>query len=126
MGFCRNRKNLDSKTIKAYGIDLKQYIKFVASRNIEWNKKASIEIFLDQLYTQYKPKSIKRKIASIKAFFHYLELENIIEANPFHKIQIKYKEPFILPKTIPIISIEKLIVYAYDQQKEAVSKYKKR
>ena len=90
LGFCRNRKNLDSKTIKAYGIDLKQYIKFVDSRNIEWNKKASIEIFLDQLYTQYKPKSVKRKIASIKAFFHYLELENIIEANPFHKIQIKY------------------------------------
>ena len=100
--FCTSRKNLDKKTIKSYRIDLKQFDGFVSTNKLSWDDKCSIETYIDFMHTKYKPKSVKRKIASIKAFFHYLEIEELIEINPFHKIQIKYKEPFILPKTIPI------------------------
>ena len=124
--FCKNRKNLDSKTIKSYRIDLRQYNEFVESKNLKWVEKGSVEDYIDQLHTKYKPKSVKRKIASLKAFFHYLELEDIIEINPFHKIQIKYKDPFILPKTIPINTIEAIINYAYEQYKKATSAYCKK
>ena len=37
--------------------------------------------------TEYKPKTVKRKIASLKAFFHYLEYKELIDRNPFSKIQ---------------------------------------
>lgn len=121
LSFCEKRKNLDKKTIKSYRIDLRQYSEFVESNNSDWVEKCSVEKYIDQLHTKYKPKSVKRKIASLKAFFHYLELEDIIEINPFHRIQIKYKEPFILPKTIPINTIEALINYAYEQYKKATS-----
>ncbi|MBR1444741.1 MAG: tyrosine-type recombinase/integrase [Firmicutes bacterium] len=124
--FCEKRKNLDKKTIKSYRIDLRQYSEFVKSNNSDWAKKGSVEEYIDQLHTKYKPKSVKRKIASLKAFFHYLELEDIIEINPFHKIQVKYKEPFILPKTIPINTIEAIINYAYEQYKKATSAYSKK
>lgn len=123
LSFCEKRKNLDKKTIKSYRIDLRQYSEFVESNNSDWVEKSSVEKHIDQLHTKYKPKSVKRKIASLKAFFHYLELEDIIEINPFHRIQIKYKEPFILPKTIPINTIEALINYAYEQYKKATSAY---
>lgn len=123
LSFCEKRKNLDKKTIKSYRIDLRQYSEFVESNNSDWVEKCSVEKHIDQLHTKYKPKSVKRKIASLKAFFHYLELEDIIEINPFHRIQIKYKEPFILPKTIPINTIEALINYAYEQYKKATSAY---
>lgn len=123
LSFCEKRKNLDKKTIKSYRIDLRQYSEFVESNNSDWVEKCSVEKYIDQLHTKYKPKSVKRKIASLKAFFHYLELEDIIEINPFHRIQIKYKEPFILPKTIPINTIEALINYAYEQYKKATSAY---
>ena len=103
--FCVNRKNLDRKTIKSYRIDLRQYTDYTDKNDIEWTDKCSIENYVEHLHARYKPKSVKRKIASLKAFFHYLEIEEKIEINPFHKIQIKYKEPFILPKTIPINSI---------------------
>ena len=79
------------------------------------DKQKSIEQYIDLLHCKYKPKSVKRKIASLKAFFHYLEIEELIDINPFHKIQIKYKEPFILPKTIPINNIEQIISFAYLQ-----------
>ena len=121
LSFCVNRKNLDCKTIKSYRIDLRQYTDYTDKNDIEWTDKCSIENYIEHLHARYKPKSVKRKIASLKAFFHYLEIEDKLEINPFHKIQIKYKEPFILPKTIPINSIISIINYAYDQYKKATS-----
>lgn len=126
INFCTNRKNLDKKTIKSYRIDLRQYKEFVNSNSLIWYDKGSIERYIDILHSKYKPKSVKRKIASLKAFFHYLEMEELLEINPFHKIQIKYKEPFILPKTIPINHIEGIINYAYGQYKKATTAYGKK
>ncbi len=126
LSFCTKRKNLDSKTIKSYSIDLKQYTNFIFSNNIQWNTKKSVEEYIDILHNKYKPKSVKRKIASLKAFFHYLEIEEIIETNPFHKIQVKYKEPFILPKTIPLNLIEQIIKFAYAEQNNCTTFYSKR
>lgn len=126
LNFCVNRKNLDSKTIKSYRIDLRQYTDYTDKNDIEWTGKCSIENYIEHLHTRYKPKSVKRKIASLKAFFHYLEIEDKLEINPFHRIQIKYKEPFILPKTIPLNNIESIINYAYEQNKTATSAYSKK
>ena len=124
--YCIGRKNLDKKTIKSYRIDLRQCKDFMNSSSLIWYEKGSIERYISFLHTKYKPKSVKRKIASLKAFFHYLEIEEFLEINPFHKIQIKYKEPFILPKTIPINHIEAIINYAYEQYKKATSTYSKK
>lgn len=124
--YCVGRKNLDKKTIKCYHIDLNQYKEYIDNHNLIWYEKAAIEQYIDNLHAEYKPKSVKRKIASIKAFFHYLEIEDIFAVNPFHKIQIKYKEPFILPKIIPIKSIETIISFAYEQYKKATSAYSKK
>ena len=121
--FCTQRKNLDSKTIKSYSIDLRQFAAFISENNLLWISKSSIENYIDSLHNTLKPKSVKRKIASLKAFFHYLEIEEIIEINPFHKIQIKYKEPFILPKTIPLKTIEKIMNYAYLERKRQATSY---
>lgn len=123
--FCVNRKNLDNKTIKSYSIDLKQFQQFMLNNALDWQDKKTIEQYIESLHANYKPKSVKRKIASIKAFFHYMELEELIEANPFHKIQIKYKEPFILPKTIPSKNIETIFNYAYQVKKNAKTEYGK-
>lgn len=126
LSFCTNRKNLDKKTIKSYKIDLRQYQEFVETNEFAWYEKSSLERYIDLMHSHYKPKSVKRKIASIKAFFHYLEIEDLLKINPFHKIQIKYKEPFILPKTIPINHIETIISYAYGQYKKATTEYSRK
>lgn len=126
LNYCKSRKNLDLKTIKSYRIDLQQYGDYCQVNNLDWIEKGSIEQYIDHMHNQYKPKSVKRKIASLKAFFHYLEIEDIININPFHKLQLKYKEPFILPKTIPINNIESIINYAYEQYKKATTAYSKK
>lgn len=126
LGYCTCRKNLDSKTVKAYRIDLEQYKKYADQNDYTWTGKSAIEGYIEYLHIHYKPKSVKRKIASLKAFFHYLESEDFIETNPFHKIRIRYKEPFILPRTISIQNIESIINYAYEQNRKAASSYGKK
>lgn len=123
--FCSTRKNLNHKTIKAYSIDLKQYYQFSCSTTYSWFSKKAIERYIEYIHTIYKPKSIKRKTASLKAFFHYLEIEEILKINPFHKIQLKYKEPFILPKTIPVETIEQILNFAYEEYKSKTTRYSK-
>ena len=120
---CQDLKGLSPLTLKAYRIDLKQFTEFMQYKDC-LSKECMIE-YIDLLHKQYKPKSAKRKIACIKAFYHYMEMENIIILNPFHKIKIKYKEPIVLPKTIPISNVESIIKYAYHQYYAAITNYQK-
>lgn len=60
-----------------------------------------------------KPKTVKRKIATLKAFFSHLEFEDIITINPFHKIRINIREGKQLPRTIDRKIIKKLFKYLY-------------
>lgn len=87
--FCRYRKELDEKTLKAYRIDLRQYFTYLAS---DVPLKEQIEEYITYLHRKYKQKTVKRKIASVKAFYNYLEDVEIIAENPFHKIKVRFKE----------------------------------
>ena len=87
---------------------------------------AVLEDYLAHLHQTYKPKSVKRKIASLKALFHYLEYKEIIERNPFSKLQIKFREPIILPKTIPLYTVEQFLAVIYKQRREAQTAYQKK
>lgn len=108
--YCTYRKELDMKTIKAYRIDLTQFFSYVQSTEPE---KETIEQYITELHKKYKQKTIKRKIASIKAFYSYLEEEELVEQNPFRKIKVKFKETIILPRIIPREEIEQLLNYIY-------------
>lgn len=108
--YCRYRKELDEKTIKAYRIDLTKFFDFVDSSN---PNKEDIENFITHLHKSYKQKTVKRKIASVKAFYIYLEDEEIIKESPFRRIKVKFKEAVILPRIIPRNDIEKLLNKMY-------------
>ena len=114
---CENLKGLSKLTIKAYKIDLKQYQEY--ANDLDWLSKECMTTYIDHLYKAYSPKSAKRKIACLKAFYRYLEMEDIIEYNPFHKIKIKYREPLVLPKTIPLNDIKNILVFSYNQKEDS-------
>lgn len=124
--FCRHQKQLDKKTLKAYRIDLNQFCQQIQADTPSHITTNMLESYIATLHEQFKPKTAKRKIASMKAFFHYLEYRNILEVNPFNKIQTKFREPLILPKTIPLHTIEVLLSYMYRQKDAAQSAYQHR
>lgn len=126
LNFCKSQKRLDKKTIKAYRIDLKQFERQICKDEISEITPDVLEGFIASLHKNYKPKTVKRKIAAVKAFFHYLEYKDVIELNPFNKIQVKFREPVILPKTIPLHIVETFLSTMYKQRSNAKTQYQKR
>lgn len=118
LNYCRYHKKLSEKTIRAYKIDLSQYGAF----SDELSKQALWD-YIEHLNKKYKPKTAKRKLATLKAFIHFLLLQDLIDFNPFDKLETTIKEPLLLPKTIPLGVIAKLISFAYQQIVFAKSDY---
>lgn len=124
--FCKTQKRLDEKTLKAYRIDLRQFSEHFPIMKITELTSTILETYVASLHQQYAPKTVKRKIASLKAFFHYLEYKELLEWNPLNKVQIKFREPIILPKTIPLHTIESILSTIYKQQTCAPTDYQRK
>ena len=122
LDYCTARKALSNKTVKAYSIDLNQFCKFSDGRF----DKETICAYVAYLHNSFKPKTVKRKIATIKAFTHYLIMEEIIDINPFTKLDISFREPIILPKTIPLNVLNDVLIAAYTEYNKAQTEYSRK
>ena len=77
---CRYEKNLSAKTLKFYTIDLLQFSAFLELQcfplvGTEIDK-AHLKGYLQEL-SVWKPKTIKPKVATLKALLNYLESRTI-------------------------------------------------
>ena len=119
LAHCRIEKKLSPKTLKAYKTDLLQLNRFLTenkySENVIEINKMYLRGYIDAM-SDLKPKSIKRKLASSKALFNYLEFEDQILINPFRKMRIKINEPKELPKVMNINEITKIFQIAYHRE----------
>lgn len=112
LSYCKLQKGLDPKTLKAYQTDLLQFTDFIRKYDSVISKD-NLQAYLAALHQNFKIKSVKRKLASLRAFLNYLEYDGILQANPLDKMRIKLHEPFLLPKTIPLDTIDSLLQCAY-------------
>lgn len=124
--YCKFQKRLDSKTLKAYRIDLIQFTNYLKKCDLNTISVTDIESYIGHLNQVFKPKTVKRKVASLKALFHYLEYKNIIASNPFNKIRTKFREPLLLPKTIPLYTIEAFLSTIYKENSLSKTPYRKK
>jgi len=121
LSYCVYQKKLSLKSIKAYTIDLEQLRQEITSEAIP--VKAELSVFITHLHKTFLPRTVKRKIASIRAFFNYLEFEEILIENPMKKIKTKFQIPQTLPRTIPLAVIENVLCTAYQELKQAKTAY---
>lgn len=94
---CRFERKLDEKTIKAYRFDIEQFAK-----NLNANSRLCdiTRIYLKQWIaslSNYRYKTIKRKIASVNALMNYMEEEWEEYNNPLRSLHIRLKPPVRLP-----------------------------
>ncbi|WP_108063470.1 tyrosine-type recombinase/integrase [Poseidonibacter lekithochrous] len=118
---CVYEKNLSEKTIKAYKIDLKQFSSFKTLQNITIQNidKLILKEYLKKQYElKLKEKTIKRKFATLKALFTYLEFEEFIVVSPFRKMRLSIKEPQRLPQTIELKEIKKMFLFVYNKKQD--------
>lgn len=113
---CKFERNLSNKTMEAYSIDLNQFEQFKDYKDLNINEfdKHKLKDYIQSLYElDFKAKTIKRKVAVLKAFFTYLEFDEIILVSPFRKMRISIKEPTTLPKTMELKEIVKILKFLY-------------
>jgi integrase/recombinase XerD len=114
---CRYEKNLSPKTLKAYSIDLRQVSDFLAANlpatHLEAIDKAALRLYIKTLFTGLAEKSVKRKVASLKALFHFLEREDLIVVNPFRKMDVRIKETKRLPRGLSLLDLKRLFHHLY-------------
>lgn len=121
--FCKEQKLLSKNSLRAYRIDFYQFIEFMRAHHLETRsasdiQKEDLRIYIKELLLKYSTRTCKRKIACIKAFFNYLEYEDIIGVNPFRKIKVKFKEPQRLPKTMTSNEVESILCSLYAKKTE--------
>ena len=119
MFHCIYEKNLSPKTISAYSSDFKQFITFLKNYANNDNPdimeidKTVLKKYIEHLIKNYQVKSVKRKVASLKALLNHLEFEDIITVNPFRKIKLKLKIPQRLPNVLSLKEVKLIWKIAY-------------
>ena len=122
--YCKLQKNLDNKTLKAYQIDLKQFVAFYPKSTTV--TRTDMELYIEHLMEHYKASTVKRKIASLKAYYHYLVYEEILDHSPFEKIQLHIRQEILLPRTIDRTILAAIFSAAYHELSAAHSKVARR
>lgn len=122
---CKFERNLSKKTIISYKTDLNQFEKFlhanVLTTKLSLIDKIILKGFIKEIST-WRPRTIKRKIATLKAMFNYFEYEDKILINPFRKMRIRIKTPVNIPIVLTKYEITKLIKYVYTLKKKHMCK----
>lgn len=108
---CECERKLSDNTIKAYRIDLCQFSQFTGG---EWADRKILSNYIKYLNRIFLPRSVKRKVASVRAFYHEETVNGILTENPFDKFPIRLQTPQQLPRIIPEEIVHSLLQSAYN------------
>jgi len=100
--YLQDERNYSSHTVTAYMDDVRSLEHFLAEEDL-----GSLYLLTDRiarfyvsyLHNNYDPKSIRRKISSVKSLYRLLQNEKLIKVNPFQNAVLP-KEKKSLPKFV--------------------------
>jgi len=100
--YLENQRHYSQNTITAYINDIETLMYFLVHEDLgDLNYLTSriAKFYISSLHSQYDPKSIRRKISSVRSLYDYLIEQGHIEENPFENVDLpKIKKS--LPKFI--------------------------
>lgn len=106
--YLQKERKMSANTLEAYKRDMLQFAEYEASRDIHDLRQTSgpeVVAFLLQLKNDGKSAAtVNRKLASIRAFYNYLQQIKEVTENPTHNI----KSPRIERKSIEYLTIEEV------------------
>ena len=82
LDICASEKRLSADTLKAYGVDLRQFAAFVSEKKVD---RMLLSSYIQELNRRFSPRSAKRKIASVRAFFKELNTGRSLETTPLKR-----------------------------------------
>ncbi|MHA1215467.1 MAG: site-specific tyrosine recombinase/integron integrase [Candidatus Hodarchaeales archaeon] len=108
--FLEVEKGYSPNTIKEYSYDLQMFQRFQSDKPLEEVRTTDLRRFFFHLKRErkYSPRSLHRKICSLKSFYKFLKKEGFIDNDPTDSIESP-KIPQSLPKTITVEEALKLL-----------------
>lgn len=83
ISYLHNVKKTSTNTELSYQRDLKKFVAFLEGRNVKTVKditEEDLEGYMEYMVKEeFKPATVSRNVASIKALFHYLAYENMVD-----------------------------------------------
>ena len=102
-------KGLAQNTLDAYRRDLTDFFNFCGNIAIEKIQRTQINSYIRNLHEKkYSPTSVTRKIASLRGFFKWANINEIIKTNPALTLE-QPKIPQKLPKVLSSAEIEEIL-----------------
>lgn len=122
LAHCRYEKNLSVCTLKAYRLDLQQFLRVNQLHGIDrLVDKAHIQGYIEWLHTnKLMTASIRRKLIAVKAFLSYLDLERGLTENPFRNLKISMRITRKLPAIMSLEEIRSILDAAKNDLEQAV------
>ena len=117
--YCKRERRLSPNTVKAYEIDLEQFFRWCSKHpdgplNPGQLTRTDIQDYLSELNGRFATRSVKRKIASLRGYYEWMEEEGVIEESPFHRLKIRLREPFRLPSAMSLKEVERILTAVYE------------
>jgi len=93
--YLKKERNYSKLTVKNYAEDLEKFKKYLDEKHLNYLElnKDDIRDYLKQLDTlKYKNSTISRILSTLRSFYSYLVIQNLIKINPFKLIRNPKKE----------------------------------
>ena len=114
LGHCANHRKLSAHTLKAYRHDLKLFDAFLSNASMESNvvlpaiDKNTVQRWLGGM-NGVKPRTVRRRLATVKAMFSCLERQECIANDPLGRFRSEIKVGSSLPRVIARSTVRSLL-----------------
>jgi integrase/recombinase XerD len=123
LNHCEFERNFSVHTVKAYRLDLAQFIRFAAqhcqSDDAPHINRSHLRSYARSLHN-YRPRTQRRKLASLKSLFGFLEREGLLEVNPTHNLRLEIRVGRILPRTVSLSVLQAFFRQVYANRTSSV------
>lgn len=89
LDFLSVERGLSPNTIEAYFLDTRDFLRFLADRRLNLDKvsRDNINEFLQHLYTDKSPRSVSRKIVTLRTFYRFLLQDGYVDHDPTETLE---------------------------------------
>lgn len=112
-------KGYSNNTVISYNNDLKNFFDFIKKEDVEKIKLIDLKHYIEYLYNNgFSLSTLSRNISTLKQFFIFLQLENVINDNPAELLELPKKQ-----EKIPLFLTENEVGILLNRAKKDTSDY---